>query len=503
MSDTRRAPLVLLAACVFFAVCTEMLPVGLLPEIGRGLGVSTSAAGVLVSLYAVLVAVMSVPIAAVAERWPRRVVLAVLLGAYTLSNVVFAVAPDYPVAVFARTIGGLAHAGFFAVAVATAVSLVHAARSGHAVTVVMIGNALALVFGVPLGTVLGTALGWRWAFVVLAAALAGLAVAVVRVLPAQIPARMTGRTSVLTGIRRSGVLVMATVITLLALGHFTLYTYVSLLLLHDGVARADIGAVLFGYGCGGLFGLAVAGAVVARRPDAALVADIVLMGLSLVLAGVVASTIGIIAVVAMWGVAFGAFPTLTQTVMLRAAGDATDAATALVNSTTNIGIAGGALLGSRLLGSSPCPDSAGSAQASSPHRSSSTQRGFGGPDEPSTCRRGSDVAPAVHRLARRLLLRVGWSASKDSFAAMTRSLRVPHCRCADSRPRPGAAGRRVRVWQVDLGRGALPRRRGSVLRRAARRSGQRHRGPRCLRGCLSAARPDRRRACPTWPHSRD
>ena len=292
---------------------------------------SSSAAGLLVSLYAVLVAVMSVPIAAVAERWPRRLVLAVLLGAYALSNVVFAVAPNYAVAVVARTIGGLAHAGFFAVAVAAAVSLVDAARSGRAITVVMIGNALALVFGVPLGTVLGTALGWRWAFVVLAAALAGLAVAVVRVLPAQAPARTTSqttsRTPVLTGIRRPAVLVMAAVITLLALGHFTLFTYVSPLLLHDGVARTDVGVVLFGYGCGGLLGLAIAGAVVARRPDEALAADIVLMGLSLLLAAAVASTIGIIAVVAVWGVAFGAFPTLTQTVMLRAAGDATDAAT--------------------------------------------------------------------------------------------------------------------------------------------------------------------------------
>lgn len=341
---------------MFFAVCTEMLPVGLLPEISRGLGVSSSAAGVLVSLYAVLVAVMSVPIAAVAERWSRRVVLAVLLGAYTLSNVVFAVAPDYAVAVVARTIGGLAHAGFFAVAVAAAVSLVDATRSGRAVTIVMIGNALALLFGVPLGTVLGTALGWRWAFVVLAAALAGLAVAVVRVLPAQAPARTTSRTPVLTGIRRPAVLVMSTVITLLALGHFTLYTYISPLLLHDGVARADVGAVLFGYGCGGLLGLALAGAVVARRPDEALAADILLMILSLVLAAVAASTIGIIAVVAVWGVAFGAFPTLTQTVMLRAAGDATDAATALVNATTNFGIAGGALLGSRLLGVIAVPE---------------------------------------------------------------------------------------------------------------------------------------------------
>ena len=353
MTDSGRAPLVLLAACVFFAICTEMMPVGLLPEIGRGLDVSSSQAGVLVSLYAVLVAVMSVPIAALAERWPRRVVLAGLLGAYALSNVVFAAAPNYAVAVVARTIGGFAHAGFFAVAVAAAVSLVDAARSGHAITVVMIGNGLALVLGVPLGTVLGTALGWRWAFVVLAVAVTVLALAVVRVLPAQASprqtARTTSRTPVLIGIRHPAVLVMASVITLLALGHFTLYTYVSPLLLHDGVGRAHVGVALFGYGCGGLLGLALAGAVVARRPDEALAADIVLMLVSLVLSAAVASTIGIIAIVVVWGVAFGAFPTLTQTVMLRSAGEATDAATALVNATTNIGIAGGALLGSRLL----------------------------------------------------------------------------------------------------------------------------------------------------------
>jgi DHA1 family inner membrane transport protein len=347
---------VLLAACVFFAVCTEMLPVGLLPEIGRGLKVSASAAGVLVSLYAILVAIMSVPIAAVAERWPRRLVLAVLLSAYTLSNVLFAVAPNYAVAIVARSIGGLAHAGFFAVAIAAAVSLVDPGRSGRAVTVVMAGNGVALVFGVPLGTVLGTALGWRWAFVVLAAALAGLAFAVVRVLPEQAPSRTTSRPSVMTGIRRPAVVVMAVVITLAALGHFTLYTYISPLLLHDGIASSNVGAVLFVYGLGGLVGLAAAGAFVSRRPDEALAADIVLMILSLVLAAVVASSVGIIAVVAVWGAAFGALPTLTQTVMLRTAGDATDAATSLVNATTNLGIAGGALLGSRLLGVVAVPE---------------------------------------------------------------------------------------------------------------------------------------------------
>ena len=79
------------------------------------------------------------------------------------------------------------------------------------------------------------------------------------------------------------------------------------------------------------------------------------MGLSLLLGAAIGSTTGIVLVTVVWGVAFGAFPTLTQTVMLRAADDATDAASALVNATTNLGIAGGAFLGSRLIGGFAVP----------------------------------------------------------------------------------------------------------------------------------------------------
>jgi DHA1 family inner membrane transport protein len=350
MTHSPRAPLVLLSAGVFLAVCTEMLPVGLLPEIGRGLGVSQSSTGLLVSLYAVLVAVTTVPIAAFVERWPRRTVLVVLLGAYTVSNLVFAAAPGYAVAVVARTIGGLAHAGFFAVAVAAAVSLVDAGRAGRAVATLGAGNAVALLFGVPLGTALGNAVGWRWSFVVVAGALVVLALAVLRVLPVQAPDRTGARTPVLTGVRQPAVLVMAVVITLLALGHFTLYTYISPLLLHAGIAGGYVGAALFAYGFGGLIGLGAASAMADRRPGAALAVVLVLMVASLVLAAVVTSTAGLVVVVVVWGVAFGAFPTLTQTVMLRVADGATDAASAVVNATTNAGIAGGAFLGAQLLG---------------------------------------------------------------------------------------------------------------------------------------------------------
>src|SRR5580693_569287 len=153
--DTRPLPvglLVLLAAAVFAAVTTEMLPVGLLPSISQGLGVSESQVGLLVSGYAAVVAVGSIPMAALLERLPRRPVLAVLLATYAVSNAVFAASDSYGLALAARLVAGLAHAAFFGVVVSAAVALVPRPRAGRAVAVVMSGTALALAVGVPAGT---------------------------------------------------------------------------------------------------------------------------------------------------------------------------------------------------------------------------------------------------------------------------------------------------------------------------------------------------------------
>ncbi len=79
-----------LAGSVFAAITTEVLPVGLLPQISTRLEVGESRSGLLVSVYAVIVAVGSIPLTAVVARWPRRTVLGVLLTGYAVSNAVFA-----------------------------------------------------------------------------------------------------------------------------------------------------------------------------------------------------------------------------------------------------------------------------------------------------------------------------------------------------------------------------------------------------------------------------
>ncbi|PZA18873.1 MFS transporter, partial [Modestobacter versicolor] len=165
----------MLTVATFAAVTAETLPVGLLSMIARDLGTTEPRVGLLVSAYAVVVAVASLPLTALLGRWPRRRALTGLLLAYAVGNAVFAATDSYAVAVAARLLAGLAHAGFFSVAVGAAVSLVPPSRAGRVTAWVFAGVTLAFTLGVPAGTALGTAVGWRWAFAGIAALLLLLA----------------------------------------------------------------------------------------------------------------------------------------------------------------------------------------------------------------------------------------------------------------------------------------------------------------------------------------
>jgi DHA1 family inner membrane transport protein len=345
--------LVLLAAATCAAVTTEMLPVGLLPSISQGLHVSESQVGLLVSGYAAVVAVASIPMAAALQRLPRRPVLTVLLVTYGISNAVFAASNSYGLALAARLVAGLVHAAFFAVVVSAAVALVPRARAGRAVAVVMSGPSVALAAGVPAGAALGTVLGWRWVFAGSAVLLLLLAAAVARLLPATPPA--AGHQTVLAALRQPRLLLIAAVIALFMIGHFTVYTYVSPLLLYAGVTKVGVSAVLLGYGAAGLLGLTLAGSVADRHPRGALSLTMGLMAACLAGLWLGQATAPTVVIVVIWGMTWGAVPTLTQSSALAAVPAAPDAAPAVVNAMTNVGISGGALIGARELAAGPVP----------------------------------------------------------------------------------------------------------------------------------------------------
>ncbi|MBS0970693.1 MFS transporter [Nissabacter archeti] len=161
-------PIALLALTISaFAIgTTEFVIVGLIPTIAGQLQVTVPSAGLLVSIYALGVAVGAPVLTALTSRVPRKMLLVSLMLLFTLGNLLAWRAPDYMTLVAARLVTGLSHGVFFSIGSTIATSLVSKEKAASAIAMMFGGLTIVLVTGVPLGTFIGQHVGWREAFLV-------------------------------------------------------------------------------------------------------------------------------------------------------------------------------------------------------------------------------------------------------------------------------------------------------------------------------------------------
>nr|MBF0684992.1 MFS transporter [Pseudomonas sp.] len=148
---------------------TEFVIVGLLPVVAADLGIDIPSAGLLVSLYALGVAVGAPVLTALTGRLPRKLLLLGLMALFTAGNLVAWQSPDYHSLVVARILTGLAHGVFFSIGSTIATSLVPREKAASAIAIMFTGLTVALVTGVPLGTFIGQHFGWRETFLAVSA----------------------------------------------------------------------------------------------------------------------------------------------------------------------------------------------------------------------------------------------------------------------------------------------------------------------------------------------
>jgi len=342
-----RADLIILSLSAFAAVTTEMAPVGLLPAIGHAFGVAESTAGLLVSLYAVIVAVLAVPLTLATRRVPGKRLLLLAMSSYTVSNVIAALAPSLAVLGVGRAIGGVTHALFFSVFIGYATRLVPAAQTGRALALASVGVPAGFVLGVPLATTLGNAAGWRAAFVALAALTAVVGVLVAVMLPDVRPQADERRPA--PGRLRRMVAVIGSN-TLVFVGQYTLYTYVSVLLLRSGASPRAVGPILLVFGVCGLIGVWSAGPRLDRHLRRTALVVLALLAAGIAAAGAAFPMLALVIVAgAAWNGAFGAVPSVYQTAAVRTQSTSPELAGAWINASSNAGIAVGAALGGVVL----------------------------------------------------------------------------------------------------------------------------------------------------------
>jgi predicted MFS family arabinose efflux permease len=336
-----------LALASFLAVTTEVSMVGLLPDVGAAFRVSDSVTGLLVSLYAVMVAALAVPLTLATSRFGRKPLLLTTVVGYALSNALVAAAPAFAVVAVGRAVGGMTHALFFSLMIGYAPRLVSRGHVGRALALAGGGASAGMVLGVPLTTSLGAAAGWRVSFSVLAAlsvltfALVSLFLPGVSHEPSSGGAIRSGRRA-LTAVSASNLFSF--------LGQFTVYTFVTVLLLSSGVSPAFVGPILLACGACGLISLWWVGRHLDRSPRRATVTVLTIVIVAIVALGSTWPTlVAVVVATAVWNGAFGGLPSIYQACAVRTHAVSPELAGAWVNATANAGIAGGSAIGAGLL----------------------------------------------------------------------------------------------------------------------------------------------------------
>lgn len=340
-----------IAVGTFAMVTTEFLPIGLLTDIAKSLGVSDGTAGLMVTTPGIVATFAAPAWILAAGKLDRRNVLWTLTVLLIASNVIAALAPSFSILLAGRVLVGICIGGFWTFAMALGRRLVPEESGGRATSIVAVGVSLATVCGVPAATLLGSIAGWRVVFGA-TAGLAGLVLLAQMTLLPRLPATQAIRAGQLLGllrIRNARVGLIAVLFT--AGGHFAAYTYLKPFLQQVPVMDEKmITAVLFAYGAAGFFGTFFGEFASGRSVRSAYAMTALLLGVVLVLSPAFGSNRTAATVLAtLWGLAFGAVPIVVQAWIYKAAPADFESGSALLVSTFQIAIASGALLGGRIV----------------------------------------------------------------------------------------------------------------------------------------------------------
>lgn len=348
-SHRTQAVLAVLGAGTFSYVTIEILPIGLLTVISDDLGRSRSDIGLLVTGYAVLVALAAIPLARLTLGLPRRLVLGTTLGLMAVGAAVSAAAPTYEVLLVGRLLTALSHALFWSIIFPIATGLFPPAVHGRVVARLSIGSALAPVVGIPLGTWLGEQAGWRLPFVLMAVVAAATGLTVLALLPRGSANETAASRGSAHGRRRYAVLVASTAVGVA--GFLTFNTYVTPFLLDVSSFGNDaLAPILLACGLGGLAGTLLIGRLIERDSWVAVAVPLALVGASLLaLYSVGHERAPAVLLYALVGMSFSmlAVGILSRTLLV--APGSLDLASAGTNVAFNVGIAAGGLIGGVLL----------------------------------------------------------------------------------------------------------------------------------------------------------
>ena len=341
---------VIMACAAFIFNTTEFVPVALLTDIGQSFDMQSSDVGLMMTVYAWTVMIMSLPAMLATGDMERKGLLLKLFVIFIIGHIISVIAWNYWILLISRMCIAVAHSLFWAITASLVMRVAPKNKKTQAIGMLAIGTSLATILGLPLGRVVGQLVGWRITFAIIAALAVVVMILIMRLLP-NLPSKNAGSLSSLPILAKRPLLIglYATTVIIVS-AHFTAYTYIEPFMVQIGELDPNLATmILLVFGVSGITASVIFNRLYRFGPTQFISGAMILLAISLTFMLVSASYIATMFTLAfIWGIGISCIGLALQMRVLQLAPDATDVASAIYSGIFNAGIGAGALFGNQI-----------------------------------------------------------------------------------------------------------------------------------------------------------